>query len=336
MKRSVLVLAAFAALLITLVAVPIFAGHVSPVAVFESNPEGLAVDEDGNLYVGLLFTGQIKKVSPDGSEVTNFATLPSPGSGFMVGMAFDNEGDLFVAMASLDVNHGVWRIDEDGNTELFASLPTDGTLTGGLPNVLTFDEQGDLFVSDSTLGLIWRISPDGVVESWVEHPLLVGDPDLCPPVDVPFAVGANGVVFDSHGDLLVANTDFGSIIRVPVKHNGKAGTPTVVAGPSCDILEGADGIEVDDSDNIFVVVNRKSTLVRVNTDGSIDTLATAADNSLDFPASVHFGKDVHKNDLFFTNLAFGSGDPANFTLLKISLGDDDGSSDGDSDSDSDD
>ncbi len=124
MKRSIPILAVIAALLIALAAIPILANGVSTVAVFNTNPEGLAVDEEGNIYVGLAFTGEIKKLTPDGSQISTFANLPSPGGGFMLGMAFADEGDLYDVLASSDSNHGIWQVSKDGAVEIFASLPT--------------------------------------------------------------------------------------------------------------------------------------------------------------------------------------------------------------------
>ncbi len=60
-------------------------------------PEGLAVDRQGNIYVSMAFTGEIKKITSDG-DVSTFAELPAPGEGFMLVMEFSSNGDLYVAM----------------------------------------------------------------------------------------------------------------------------------------------------------------------------------------------------------------------------------------------
>jgi sugar lactone lactonase YvrE len=52
--------------------------------------------------------------------------------------------------------HGIWKVDRNGETRLIASLdPT------GFPNALVFDEDGSLFVTDSHLGEIWKLSKSG-------------------------------------------------------------------------------------------------------------------------------------------------------------------------------
>ena len=43
-------------------------------------PQGLAVDQQGNTYVGIPSTVEIRKVTPEG-EVSTFAKLPSAGGG---------------------------------------------------------------------------------------------------------------------------------------------------------------------------------------------------------------------------------------------------------------
>ncbi len=101
-------------------------------SVFEL-PEGLAVDQGGDILVGMVRNGQIKRVTP-GGEVTTFAELPTPGEGFMTGLAFDQAGNLYAAIASFNAQtHGVWKVSRDGSvTELFASLDASG-----VPNDLT-------------------------------------------------------------------------------------------------------------------------------------------------------------------------------------------------------
>ena len=127
---------------------------------------------------------------------------------------------------------GIWRVSSarDAPVRIATLDPT------GFPNGLAFDRQGDLFVTDSSLGTIWRIPRfGGAATAWLSSPLLAGDPSLS-------GIGANGIAF-WHGDVYVANSDQMSIVRVPVNRNGSAGTPRVyVADPSIGF---ADGIAFD-------------------------------------------------------------------------------------------
>jgi sugar lactone lactonase YvrE len=134
-------------------------GNVTTVATFDpiqsQLPEGVAVDKQGNIYVGFYPSGQILKITPDRKQ-SIFATLDVSGNvgGGLVGFAFDNDGDLYVCDASgKPATHGIWKVDRNGATSRIAALdPT------GFPNDLVFDKDGNLYVTDSYLGEIWKIS----------------------------------------------------------------------------------------------------------------------------------------------------------------------------------
>lgn len=259
-------------------------------------PEGLAIDKQGDIYVGMALTGEVVRVAPDGSQTT-VATF-NPGGGFLVGLAVDPPGNVYAALASFDpATHGVWRISRTGEVGRIAALPVSG-----VPNALAFGKHGDLFVSDSFLGRIWRIDTDGTLEAWVDDPLLTATPTPL----IPLPIGANGLRFDRHGDLLVANTTRGLIVRIPVNPDGSAGNTELVVQDAA--LVGADDIVLDARGGLYVAVNAQNSIVRVEPDGSLTALATAADG-LDYPASLAFGTGgaIDRGSLYFTNLAFLSG-----------------------------
>ncbi len=283
-------------------------------------PEGIAVDRQGRLYVGMAFTGDIRRMAPDGTQQVTLATL-RPGAGFLIGLAVDPTGTVYAALGSGNSPdsdaHGVWRVSADGTQALLAALPTDG-----LPNAIAFHRSGDLLVSDSLLGTIWRVTNAGQVSAWVQHPLLQGDLNACPPAELPFPVGANGLAFNQRGDLFVANTTKALVARVPVNADGSAGTPAVFAGPDCGTLDGADGLVMDAQDNLFVAVNGLDRLVRIDPAGRQQTLATGG-QGLDGPASLVFGATpATQRDLFITNfslLPFLSGGTPHPAVVRVSV-----------------
>jgi hypothetical protein len=106
-------------------------------------------------------------------------------------------------------------------------------------------------------------------------------------------------------------------MRIPVRRDGSAGAPTVVAqGPA---LFGVDGLALDVFGDAFVAVNSQNTLLRVAHNGSLRTIATAADG-LDNPASLSFGTSKgDRKHLFLTNFAAFSATPKP-GLLEVSVG----------------
>jgi sugar lactone lactonase YvrE len=278
-------------------------------------PEGLAVDKQGNFYVGIAPTGEIKQVTPEG-QVTTFANLPPPGSGFMTGIAADRQGNLYVALASFNPDtHGIWKVSNDGsNVDLFVSLPE-----GGLPNLPAFDRQGNLFVSDSFLGRIWKIDHKGNATVWKEDPLLEAAPGG--PLNLP--VGVNGIAFDhNQRHLYAANTLGGRIVRILLNPDGTAGEVEVIVEDHA-LLEGADGIAFDNRENLYVAVNSQNRLVKMSPDGNVGVVTEGG--PLQFPASLAFGAGRESKNLYITNFAIlnaqgiAPGDPKP-ALLVLSVG----------------
>jgi sugar lactone lactonase YvrE len=276
-------------------------------------PEGIATDEQGNIYVSLSPLGEIRKISSNGSE-SLFATLPpagESGSG-LLGLAVDSAGNVCAALGTDDPStSGVYRISPDGTYERFV-----GSEAITFPNSLAFDEQGNLYVTDTIMGAIWLIPRGGTTELWLQDDLLVGLnlPDL----PFPFPLGANGIAYRA-GNLYVANTEKAHVVRIPVLTSGGAGAPEIIAAG--DELLPLDGIALDAHGNIYALVIAQSKLVRIDPhDGTVTTLATAEDG-LDFPASLAFGtREGDRQSVFVTNYAIGPPGGVGPSVVKIDVG----------------
>jgi sugar lactone lactonase YvrE len=269
-------------------------------------PEGVAVDHTGNVYVSLIEpVGDVVKFTPDGSRsvlahfaAANFGPL---------GLATDASGNVYVADATFDPSTaGVYRVTPDGT-----STRLSGTGPMQFPNGVALDRRGNVYATDSATGAVWRIPPGGSGEIWFDSPLLEGTGEL---LGIP--IGANGIAF-RNGQILVANTEGAKLVSIPVLPDGSAGSPTVMAeGPN---LFGSDGIALGVLGDVFVAVNPQNTLVRVAANGSVTTLASAADG-LENPASLAFGTGRgDRKSLYVTNFAVftSSAHPA---LLKVGVG----------------
>jgi sugar lactone lactonase YvrE len=265
-----------------------------------TTPEGITVDTAGNVYVttfgfpesGPSATGQLVVFSPNGKLLRQLVV--SGASPHLLGLAFHpTTGELLV----LDFGAGkVLRVDPaTGTATLFSDIGAVSSSGPGI-NALAFDSLGNVYVSDSFQGIIWRIpAAGGVATPWVTHPLLTtsGKP--------PF--GANGLAFNNAGTaLFVANTGDDSVVEIPVS-GGVAGTPAVLAYG----INGADGLIIDASDNIWVCANQSDEIVVLDPSGKV--IAKLGDfNGIDnqgaargllFPASLVFSG----NFLLVTNLA---------------------------------
>lgn len=265
-------------------------------------PEGIAISRNGSIYLGIQPTGEIVRLGPHG-RVSTLVDLDQ-GGGFMLGIALDAQENLYAALPSFDpLTHGVWQIDRRGNGKLIAAMPTSS-----LPNALAFDTDGNLYVTDTFLGAVWKLSKSGSFDLWLADPLLEGTGAL-----FGAAAGANGIAFNDEGagSLYVTNTDRGTIVRIPIRGNGAAGRPAVFA--EADSLVSADGLKFDTRGHLYVVVNLKGTLARVDRCGHVRILASGIDR----PAELAFGVAHRERQvLYVTTFGLDSGEH----LVKVDVG----------------
>jgi sugar lactone lactonase YvrE len=284
--------------------VAVHAASVTPVVTFAppNFPESIAIDKEGNTYVSLWPVGEVRKIAPDGTQSTlavlgSGPTTPLPGRG-LAGLAVDAPGNVYAALQDIPATRGVWRISRGGTAELMTALPN-----AGLVNALAFDARGNLYVSDSFLGKIYRVARDGSVTDWSTDPLLKGlNPTDCGS-HPGGPIGANGVSFNKHGDMFVLNTTIGAVVRIPVANNGSAEVANYFAGPTCG-LWGADGQAFDNEDNLYVAVNIQRKIIRIDPSGNMETLAAA--DGLYFPSAIAFGTGRgERKQIFISNFGFG-------------------------------
>jgi sugar lactone lactonase YvrE len=241
-----LILSTFAIVVVTI-------GSVANASIVESFdpaqgefPEDVAPDRFGNLYVSLTGDlGEIRRVARDG-EIETFSQLdPAPIASFgILGLATDHYGRVFAAVASFDpATHGVWQIDSNGDGSRIA-----GTENILMPNDLDFDRRGNLYVTDTIMGAVWRIGSDyrsgRSVDLWFQDALLQASGPLNPDVDL----GANGIAIDGR-DMYVAVTEGARVVHVEIEPDGSAGAAEVFAAHPD--LFAVDGLEIDHRGQLY-------------------------------------------------------------------------------------
>jgi sugar lactone lactonase YvrE len=266
-----------------------------------SSVEGLTVGPDGNIYVttfgfnasgALTGNAVLYVIRPNGTLLRKVTITRS--SPHVLGLGFNPvTGTLLV----LDFGAGkVLRVDPVSGV----SVDFTPVIPGSGLNALTFDKVGNVYFSDSFLGVIWKTGPNGGTPvAWATNPLLGPGSGLTPPF------GANGVEFNKAGTMLyVANTAFHQIIQIPVNPDTSAGPPSVfITG-----INAPDGIAIDRDDNIWICANQEDDIVVVDKTGKV--IAKLGDfNGFDkegvargllFPASLAFSLDGKK--LYVSNL----------------------------------
>jgi sugar lactone lactonase YvrE len=258
-----------------------------------TGPEGLVVGKDGNVYVTtfgfnsagpVTGAGQLYVFDHNGKLIRHVSVAGS--TSHLLGMGFHPTSN---ALLVIDFGAAkVLKVDPNsGASSVFMTVTTPPGNTG--LNALPFDSSGNVYVSDSFNGIIWKTGPSGgVATAWVTDPLLttVGTP--------PF--GANGLGFNKAGNaLFVANTGNDTVVKIPVIA-GNPGTPAVFVNS----INGADGIILDSKDNLWVVANQADEIVVLDTTGKA-IAKLGVPRGLLFPASLDFSKDG--NFVYVSNLS---------------------------------
>jgi len=251
-----------------------------------SNAEGITVDSDGNVYVGLLSERAIVKITQNG-EKSVFAKIP--GQGIILGLAIDSAGNIYVGDFNfMDPKNScdcIRMVTPIGNVTVFASGIE-------IPNGLAFDREGNLLVTSSSQGAIYKIDKTGKVELLIQHDLLKSHDHRNP-------FGANGIAVTKDGIIYVANTADGNILKIS---DGEVS----IFGPE-KAFQGADGLALDSAGILYVAENRANRVSAITPAGERIVIAESDDSDgsngeLESPASLVF----YGGNLYVTNADFQS------------------------------
>jgi len=263
-----------------------------------AHPEGITVDDRGNVYVTTFAVqgtptgnGQLYVFNQHGRLLRQVNVAGS--STLLLDLAFH---PITGALLILDFAASkVLRVDPvSGASQVFSDISA-----GSQPglNVLTFDRSGNVYVSGSFSGAVYKIAPHGGAPAiWVQSALLTT-------TGVP-GFGANGLAFNgAQTTLFVNNTGNDQVVKIPVNPDGSAGTPAVFVNS----VNGADGLIIDRHDNLWIAANQADEIVVIDPSGR--TIAKLGDfNGLDhdgapigllFPASLVFSGPF----VYVTNLS---------------------------------
>jgi len=181
--------------------------------------------------------------APDGTASTFATGFDNP-----IGLAFDNNGSLFVSNFA---NDSISKVAPDGTVSTFAT----GVST---PAGLAFDSSGNLFVANSAANTVSEITQCGTVSIFASG----------------FAY-PTGLVFDASGNLFIGNANNGATNNGTISRITSSGTvSTFVTG----LLNPSSQLAFDSSGNLFVGSTGDGNIYRFTPDGLESVFAAGQGN----------------------------------------------------------
>ncbi|HXT12950.1 MAG TPA: Ig-like domain-containing protein [Candidatus Angelobacter sp.] len=288
-----------------------------------NNPQSIARDTNGNLYVADAGNNTIRKIAPDGSVTTlaglNGTAGSTDGLGAAAsfnspfGMAVDSSGAIYVSDSGANI---IRKISPSGLVTTFAGLAgvagtNNGTGTAARfnePDGLAIDSNNNLYVADTLNDVIRKISPDGVVTTFAGSLGKPGSADKTGtaasfrfPIGV--AVGQDGTVYvaDSGNYTIREVTPAGAVSTLA----GSVGSPGVSDGTNQTArFNGSYNLAVDGNANLYVADTFNHTIRKVTPEGVVTTLAGSPASAgrvngvgssarFDFPMGIAVGSNTN-------------------------------------------
>jgi len=235
-----------------------------------NQPEGLAIDGAGNIYVADTSSNRIVKITPGGilSIVAGSGAIGAPNPGPAIssaldeptGVAVDHSGNLYVADYD---NQLVEKVTSSGTLSVIAGTGTYGTAVAGpatssplgSPSDVAVDSSGNVYVGVET-SQVAKITPAGTLS-------IVAGTGTYGAVTPGPATASNlgwaySLAFDNAGNFYVADYDNAQILKVTpsgtlsvVAGTGTGGTPTA-GSPTASELDYPEGVAVDNAGNVYI------------------------------------------------------------------------------------
>jgi sugar lactone lactonase YvrE len=251
------------------------------------NLQGIAVDTDGNLYIGDSSNYRIRKITSQGTVSTlagsgTYGYIDGSGTDaqfkYVVGVAVDTKGNVYVADYE---NHRIRKVTPSGDVTTFAGSG-EGFADGDRlldakfknPNMLAVDADGNVYVSDSGNFRIRKIDTAGKVSTLAGS----GEQGYLDGIGTVAKFGAPiGIAADNKGFVYVCDRGADKIRKISPN-----GIVTTLAGSSTGFSDGIGsqaifnnprGVAVDSNGNVYVADTENHRIRKITPSGLVTTLA---------------------------------------------------------------
>lgn len=220
----------------------------------DAYPAAISVAPDGSLYTASFVSGAVWRVTAAGQVSELPGTRQALGA--VAGLQAAPEGVLYLIdqwdASPLSTGGELLRRDANGRLQRLAADFV-------LPDDVTRDGAGNLYVSDRGAGLVWRLTPAGERDVWWR-----------PPADEQPAA-PTGLAWDAQRDaLVVTDSNRDAIYRV----SADGVTETLYQHGAAAHAPGLDGVTLDGQGRILVAAQGQNGLARLEA-GELRYLAGA-------------------------------------------------------------
>jgi len=254
-------------------------------------PQGVAADSAGNVYVADTGNSTVRKVTPTGLVSTLAGQAGAIGSidgvgdearfHGLQGIAVDRAGSVYVAE---DLNHTIRRITPDRVVSTVAGTAGSSGSADGIgtnarfsyPRGVATDGDGNLFVADS-LSTIRRVTASAVVSTLAGAVTVTGSAD---------GAGAEALFWAPYG---IATDGLGNVYLTDAANNTiRKATPTGVVSTLAGLagsagradgvgaqarFSGPTGVAVDKVGNLYVIDSKNNIVRKMSPEGVVSTFA---------------------------------------------------------------
>jgi sugar lactone lactonase YvrE len=305
-----------------------------------NSPDGMTIGRDGLIYLSInnvsdqSHPAKIGRISADG-KVSVFSDLPvhpKTGKASPLGITFGSDGNLYVA------DNQAFVTEEAGMSRLLRVNIKDGKAVGtdvvvtGMTTANGVSSHGDLIVVNDTAiakdyplkSGTYRFTVAELQQGDGGKPIQVkglDDPHLIARFETQNKeqqIGANGVGFDSKGNLFVCNFGDAEVWKVTFGKDGKVKEKALFCKGQG--LESTDGLQVDADDHLWVADFLGNAIARICPNGTVRIIAKnepgdGKDGQLDAPSECI----RHGNKVYVSNIDLSYGPNKADSLHSISV-----------------
>jgi sugar lactone lactonase YvrE len=261
-----------------------------------SNPEGLAIDLLGNLYIADTGNNCVRRIAPNGTIVTvagngtygytgdggpaAVATLAAPA-----GVAVDAAGNIYIADSE---NHAIRKVSASGIIATIAGNGSPGySGDGGAataaqfdnPTGVAVDSARNIYIADMYNCVVREITAGGAIATIAGNriPGYLGDGSTATSAELAYP---SDVAVDGSGNVYIVDSQNSAVRKVAptkvittVAGRGIAGYLGDNGSATLAELNFPSSIAVDSTGNLYIADPDNSRLREVSTTGTITTIA---------------------------------------------------------------